>query len=214
MFPRPCRMRPPRCSTPSARGAARIATAESCTGGLIAALLDGDPRRLRRGRARLRHLLQRGQARDARRPAEPDRRARRRQRAGGARHGRGRARAFARRCRGLRHRALPVPAAAARPSRSASCIWPSPRKGGPTLHRECRFGDIGRDGSAHASPSRWRCRSCGRQLDAVAMNPDSTRRARRAARRRRRAPAPRRPACSGGRRGRTGCRPASAASAT
>ena len=82
----------------------KLATAESCTGGLIAAAPDRDPRLLRGGPGRHRLVRERGEDRRARRPGRNARRARRR--LGGGRGGDGarRPRAPRRRRRDLGHR--------------------------------------------------------------------------------------------------------------
>ena len=80
-----------------------IASAESCTGGLVAGPHHLDRRLLGRVRARLRHLLQCGQGRKSRRRRRAHRSFRRGQRRGRAGDG-GRASAtLARRCRRLGH---------------------------------------------------------------------------------------------------------------
>ena len=68
----------------------QIATAESCTGGLVAGLSDGNSWLFRRRRARLRGLFEPGEARASRRPGIDARRLRRGQRTDGARDGAGR----------------------------------------------------------------------------------------------------------------------------
>ena len=87
-------------------------------------------------RARLRHLFERGQDRDARRAGGADRGAWRGQRRGGVRHGRRRAGALARRASRSRSPASPGRAAARPPSRSArsgSASRRAARKPSPTL---------------------------------------------------------------------------------
>ena len=82
----------------------KIAAAESCTGGLVAATLDRDRRLLRRVRTRLRDLQQRGQAGDARRASGHARQPRRGEPRDRRGDGQGRARPCAGRSRGLDHR--------------------------------------------------------------------------------------------------------------
>jgi len=64
-----------------------IATAESCTGGLVAGRADRHPRLIRRDRPRLRHLFQRCQARHARRRGQHAHEFRRGQQRNRNRHG-------------------------------------------------------------------------------------------------------------------------------
>ena len=75
-----------------------------------------------------------GDADDARRGQPRDRRG----------HGPRRAGPFRRRSCGRRSPALPARAAVRRTSRSDSCISPRPRATAACVHREQRFGDIGR----------------------------------------------------------------------
>ena len=87
-----------------------------------------DPRLLRRRRARLRHLLQRGQAREPRRPRGPDRDARRRQRGRRPRHGRGRAQRIRTPTSPSPSPASPAPAAAASQARRPRASGRRPRR--------------------------------------------------------------------------------------
>jgi nicotinamide-nucleotide amidase len=123
----------------------RLATAESCSGGLIAALLTEIPRRLRRGRARFSSPT----------PTRPSRNASGSPRPLLEAHGaisQAVARAMRRAHWRIRTRmspspslGLPDPAAAARAKPVGLVHLAAARTGGPTLHQECRFGDIGRD---------------------------------------------------------------------
>ena len=58
---------------------------------------------------------------------------------------------FARRARGVDHRDCRPRRRLSRTSRSGSCISPPLRSGGALIHREKRFGDIGRAQVRHAS---------------------------------------------------------------
>ena len=92
-----------------AAGALPLTRTEDRDGGILhrrprRGAADGNRRLVRRGRARLRHLFERGQAGAARRRRGDARRARRGQRGDGARDGAGRPALIARGCRGQRHR--------------------------------------------------------------------------------------------------------------
>ena len=134
-----------RCSMPTRSKGLKIATAESCTGGLVAAPADGDLRLLGRGRARLRDLFQRGEDRVARRPGRSDRRARRRQRACRPRHGGGRARPFPRRCGGRHHRYCGPGGGTATKPVGLVHFGLARRRRGRRVHLERRYGDLGRE---------------------------------------------------------------------
>ncbi len=109
-----------------------LATAESCTGGLIAGACARPGRLQPVVRARLCHVFQRRQGRDAGRALHAHRPARRRERARGPRHGRRRPGAFCRPGQAWPSPAWPGPPAAAQTSPWARCGWHGACTGTPT----------------------------------------------------------------------------------
>ncbi len=121
-----------------------VATAESCTGGLVAGALDRNSRLIGGRAVRLRHLFERGQATDARRAERCAGSARRGQPRDGARNGERRTRPAPTRRFRLRSPELPDRAAARQTSRSVLFNLLPPNVAAATITREMRFGDIGR----------------------------------------------------------------------
>ncbi len=121
----------------------RIATAESCTGGLVAGLLTAVPGSsavLERGFVTYSNEAKTDLVGVADRP---DRRTRRSERAGGPRHGGGGARSLARGRGGLDHRHRRTRRRQPEQARRPRAFRPR-RHGGATRHIERRFGDLGR----------------------------------------------------------------------
>ena len=122
-----------------------VATAESCTGGLIAGVLTeipGSSAVFDRG-----FVTYSNEAKIDMLGVPPDllrQAVRRGQRGGGARHGRRRPRAIRRPILPSPSPASPAPAAAPRKSRSGWSISPCARRDGATPRRQHRFGDLGR----------------------------------------------------------------------
>ena len=129
----------------------KLAAAESCTGGLVCALADGNTRFLGGPRARLRRLFQRGQAGDARRIRRGASRPRRGQRRDGARDGAGRPRPFGRRRRGERHRNRRPGRRHAGEARRPRPFRPARVAADPTFAFERRFGALSRSAIRLAS---------------------------------------------------------------